>query len=70
MLAFKPNKARKQEVGHCDLILLWIFVFILIILKIKVQLMPYTKFRSNKSSGSKGKVELKGLAIFTSSGHF
>ena len=37
------NRARKQEVGHCYLILLQIF-FHLIILKIKVQLMLYTNF--------------------------
>ena len=33
ILAFKQNNALKQEVGHCDLILLWIFFFTLIILK-------------------------------------
>ena len=33
ILAFKQNRDRKQEVGHCDLFLVWIFFFILIILK-------------------------------------
>ena len=57
-----------QEVGHCDLILLQIS-FILIILKIKLQLMLYTKFQPNILSGSGGKVDFTGLAIFSNSGH-
>ena len=70
ILAFrqKKNRAHKQEVGHCDLILLQIF-FILIILKIKVQLMLYTKFQPNISSGSGEKVDFSSLAIFSNSGH-
>ena len=51
ILAFRQNRACKQEVGHCDLILLYIFP-ILIILKIMVQLMLYTKFQPNTSGGS------------------
>ena len=47
ILALKQNKAGKQEVGNCDLILLLIFFFILIISKIKVQLMRYIKFQLN-----------------------
>ena len=38
-------------------------------LKIKVQLMLYTKFKSNISSDSWGKVDFSGLAIFSNSGH-
>ena len=67
ILAFKQNKARKQEVGHCDLILLYIF-FILIILKIKVQLMLYIKFQPNISCGSGGKVDFLALSIFSNNG--
>ena len=68
ILAFKQNRARKQEVGHYDLMPLRIFFFILIILKIKVQLLTYTKFQPNISSGSGGKVDFSGLAIFSNSG--
>ena len=68
-MAFRQNRARKQEVDHCDLILLLIF-FVLQILKIKVQLMPYTKFQPHISSGSGEKVDFNGLAIFSNSGHF
>ena len=64
ILVFKQNRARKQEVGHCDLILLYIF-FILIILKIMVQLMLYTKFQPNISSGSGEKIDFSCLAIFS-----
>ena len=56
-MAFRQNRARKQEVGHCDLILILIF-FILKILKIKVQLRLITKFQPNISSGSGEKLIL------------
>ena len=46
------------------------FFFILIILKIKVQLMLYTKFQPNMSSGSGEKVDFSRLAIFSNSVHF
>ena len=63
------NRARKQEVGHCDLILLYIF-FILIILKIKVQLMLYIKFQPNISRGSVEKVDFSDLANFATAAIF
>ena len=69
ILAFRQNRASKQEVGHCDLILPKIF-FILKILKIKVQLMLYTKFQPNISSGSGETVEFSNLAILSNSGQF
>ena len=43
--------------------------FILIILKIKVQLILYTKFQPNILSGSGGKFDFSGLAIFSNNGH-
>ena len=69
MLAFWQNRTCKQEVGHCDLILLKIF-FNLIILKIKVPLMLYTKFQPNVPCGFGEKVDFIGLAIFSNSGNF
>ena len=69
ILAFRKNRASKQEFGHCDLILLLIF-FILKILKIKKQLMLYTKVQPNMASGSGEKVDFSGLDIFSNSGHF
>ena len=44
ILAFQQNWIRKQEVGHCDLILQQFFV-ILIILKSKVPIMLHTKYQ-------------------------
>ena len=44
--------------------------FILKFLKIKMQLMLYTKFQPNISSASGEKVDFRGLAIFSNSGHF
>ena len=70
ILAFrKQYRARKQKIGHCDLILTYI-LFILIILNTKVQLILYTKFQPNVSSGSGEKVDIIGLVIFSNSGHF
>ena len=46
ILAFWQNWTRKQEVGHCDLILQPIF-FHLIILKRTVPLMLHTKYQPN-----------------------
>ena len=69
ILALKQNKTCKEQVGHCDLVLLQI-LFILIIPEIKVQLMLYTKFQPNISSGSGKKVDFRGLGIFTNNGHF
>ena len=57
ILAFRQNRERQQEVGQCDLILLYMF-FILVILKIKVHLMLYTKFQPTISSGSGEKLIL------------
>ena len=37
----------------------------MIILKIKVQLMLYTKFQPNILSGSGGKFDFSGLAVFS-----
>ena len=69
ILAFRQNRACKQELGHCDLILLQIF-FILIILKFKVQLMLYIQFQPNISSGSGEKVDFRGSAISSNGGLF
>ena len=71
VLAFRQNRASKQEVGHCDLILLIDF-FILIILKIKVQLPGNALYiiQPNISSGSGEKVNFSGLALFSNSGTF
>ena len=66
ILAFKQNRARKQEVGPNSAA----DFFILIILKIKVQLVLYPNIQPNISSGSGGKVDFNGLAIFSKSGQF
>ena len=44
--------------------------FILMYLKIMVQLMSYTIFQLNISSGSGDKVDFSGLPIFSNRGHF
>ena len=62
ILLVSQNWTSKQEVGHCDLILLQIF-FILIILKTKVPLMLHTKFQLNIPSHSREKVDLMVLAF-------
>ena len=57
ILAFRQNWTRKQEVGHCDLILQPI-LFNSIILKSKVPLMPHTKYQPNIPCHSGEKVDL------------
>ena len=63
ILAFKQNTARKQEVGHCDLII--DFFFILIILKNEGATNALYKILA----GSGGKVDFSGLATVSNSRH-
>ena len=68
MLAFWQSWTRKQEVGHCDLILQPIF-FNLIILKSKVPLMLHTKYQPNIPCQSGEKVDFISFAIFSIGSH-
>ena len=63
ILLFSENRICKQEVGHCDLVLLQTFFFILTIMKIMAPLMLYTKFQPNISRGSGDKDIFIGLVI-------
>ena len=67
-MVFKQNRAHKQEVGHCGLILLQIF-FILISINIKVLLIFHTKFQLNIPSHSGEKDDFNSFAIFSNGGH-
>ena len=62
--AFQQNWTRKQEVGHCYLILQPIF-FHLINLKSKVPLMRHPKYQPNVPCHSGEKVDLTGFDIFS-----
>ena len=68
ILAFRQNWTRKQEVGHCDLIL-QPFFFNSIILKSKVPLMIHTKYLPNIPCHSGEKVDFTGFAIFSTGSH-
>ena len=68
ILAIRQNWTRKQEVGHCDLILQPIF-FNSIILKSKVPLMLNTKYQPNIPCHSREKVDFIGFAIFSIGSH-
>ena len=56
ILAFPQNWTRKQEVGHCVLILRPIFLN-LIILKSKIPLMLYIKYQQNIPCHSGDKID-------------
>ena len=68
ILAFRQNWTRKQEVGHCDLILQPIY-FNLISLKSKVPLMLHTKYQPNIPCHSGEKVDFISFAIFSIGSH-
>ena len=66
IVAFQQNWTRKQEVGHCDLILQPIFFHLIIL---KVPLMLHTKYQPNVPCHSGEKVDLIGFAIFSIGSH-
>ena len=68
ILAFQQNWTRKQEVGHCDLILQPIF-FNSIILKSKVASMLHKKYQPNIPCHSGEKVDFIGFAILSIGSH-
>ena len=68
ILAFKQIRARKQEVGHCGLILHHIF-FILISIIIKVLLILHAKFQPNIPCRSGENDDFNSFAIFSNGGH-
>ena len=70
LLAFWQNRTRKQEVGHCDLILLHIFFCIFIVLQIKIPLMFYAKFQPNIPIDSGQEVDFSCLSILSSAAFF
>ena len=68
ILAVRQNWTRKQEVGHCDLILQPIFCN-LISLKRKVPLMLHIKYQPNIPWHSGEKVDSISFAIFSTGSH-
>ena len=67
-MVFKQNRAHKQEIGHCSLILLQIF-FILISINIKVLLIFHTKFQPTIPRHSGENDDFNSFAIFSNGGH-